>query len=452
MTSPAAKRPSRNSSASYDDILARLASLHPKRIDLTLDRMRRILDRLDHPETRIPPVIHVAGTNGKGSTVAFLRAILEAAGLCVHVYTSPHLVRFNERFRLGRAGGGALVTDDQLRAALDHCERVNAGEAITIFEIETAAAFCLFAEYPADVVILEVGLGGRLDATNVIDAPLASVITPIGMDHIEFLGDTLAKIATEKAGIVKKDVPVICAEQPPEAEAVIEQVAKRARAPLHAANQQWHVTVEHGRLVYSDERGLLDLSAPRLFGRHQFDNAGLAIATLRAIESLKIEPDAFEQGIARAEWPARMQRLTSGALVDAAPQGSEVWLDGGHNPDGGRVIAAALGDLEERVPRPLVVIAGMMGNKDAAGFLANFAGQTRHIIAVTIPDQDNAMAPDVLADAARQLGMRVETAASVEAALRAIAKLAYDVPPRILVTGSLYLAGHVLSENGTLPA
>lgn len=451
MTSPAAKDPSRNSSPSYDDILARLASLHPKRIDLTLDRMWHILERLDHPEKRIPPVIHVAGTNGKGSTVAFLRAILEAAGLRVHVYTSPHLVRFNERFRLGQVGGGVLVTDDQLRAALDHCERINAGESITIFEIETAAAFCLFAEHPADVTLLEVGLGGRLDATNVIDAPLASVITPVGMDHIEFLGDTLAKIAAEKAGIIKKGVPVVCAEQPAEAEAAIEQAAKKARAPLHAATQDWHVNVEHGRLVYSDERGLLDLSAPRLFGRHQFDNAGLAIATLRAIESLKIEPAAFEQGIARAEWPARMQRLTSGRLVDAAPKEAEVWLDGGHNADGGRVVAAALGDLEERVSRPLVVIAGMMGNKDAGGFLANFAGQTRHIIAVKIPDQDNAMPPDVLADAARRLGMRVETAASVEAALQALAKLAYEVPPRILITGSLYLAGHVLSENGTLP-
>ena len=450
MTLPAAN-PSKSSSPSYDDILARLASLHPKRIDLTLDRMWRILERLDHPERRIPPVIHIAGTNGKGSTVAFLRAILEAAGLRVHVYTSPHLVRFNERFRLGKVGGGVLVTDDQLRAALDHCERANGGEPITIFEIETAAAFHLFAEHPADVVLLEVGLGGRLDATNVIDQPLASVITPIGMDHIEFLGETLAKIAAEKAGIIKKGVPVVCAEQLPEAIAVIEQIAKRARAPLHAATEGWHVNVEHGRLVYSDERGLLDLSAPRLFGRHQFDNAGLAIATLRTIDSLKLEPSAFEQGIARAEWPARMQRLTSGALVAAAPHESEIWLDGGHNPDGGRVVAAALGDLEERVSRPLVVIAGMMGNKDAGGFLANFSGLTRHIIAVTIPDQDNAMAPDVLADAARQLGMRVETAVSVEAALRAVAKLAYEVPPRILITGSLYLAGHVLAENGTLP-
>jgi dihydrofolate synthase/folylpolyglutamate synthase len=434
-----------------DDILGRLAVLHPKRIDLTLDRMLRILDALDHPERKLPPVIHVAGTNGKGSTVAFLRAMLEAAGLRVHVYTSPHLVRFNERFRLGKVGGGVLATDEQLRVALDRCERANGGVPITIFEMETAAAFCLFADHPADVLLLEVGLGGRLDATNVIDKPVASVITPIGMDHPEFLGDTLAKIAGEKAGIIKKGVPVVCAEQPAEAEIVIETVAKKLRAPLHAATQDWHVSIERGRLVYQDERGLLDLSAPRLFGRHQFGNAGLAIATLRAIEEFKIDQAAFEQGIARAEWPARMQRLVSGALVAQAPKDSEVWLDGGHNADGGRVVAAALGDLEERVSRPLVIVTGMMGNKDAGGFLANFAGLTRHIIAVPIPDQDNAMAPDALADAARRLGMRVEIAESVEAALRRIAALAYEVPPRILITGSLYLAGHVLAENGTLP-
>lgn len=439
--------PATGPAPSYNDILARLASLHPKRIDLTLERMWRILEKLDHPERKIPPVIHVAGTNGKGSTVAFLRAILEAAGLRVHVYTSPHLVRFNERFRIA----GTLVSDDELRSALDHCERVNGGEPITIFEIETAAAFQLFAKHPADVTLLEVGLGGRLDATNVIEKPLACVITPIGMDHIEFLGDTLIKIATEKAGIIKKTVPVIFSEQSAEATAVIEQTAKKLRAPLHAMTQDWHVNVERGRLVYQDELGLLDLAAPRLFGRHQFDNAGLAIAALRAVDAFRIEPSAFEQGIACAEWPARMQRLTAGSLVNAAPPDSEIWLDGGHNPDGGRVVAAALGDLEERVSRPLVVIAGMMGNKDAAGFLANFAGLTRHIIAVGIPDQDNAMAPDVLAEAARDLGMRVETASSVKAALQAIGKLSYELPPRILITGSLYLAGHVLAENGTLP-
>ncbi|MBY0381802.1 MAG: bifunctional folylpolyglutamate synthase/dihydrofolate synthase [Xanthobacteraceae bacterium] len=413
--------------------------------------MHRILAALDNPQQKLPPVIHVAGTNGKGSTVAFLRAILEAAGLRVHVYTSPHLVRINERFRLGKIGGGILASAAQLEDAFALCERANKGEPITLFEIETAAAFVLFAQNPADVLLLEVGLGGRLDATNVIDRPLASVITPIGMDHPEFLGDTLTKIAGEKAGIIKQSVPVICAEQTPEAQTVIEQVARKMRAPLSSATQEWHVHTEHGRLVFQDDRGLLDITAPRLFGRHQFENAGLAIATLRAIESIKIDASAFEAGIARAEWPARMQRLTSGTLFDFAPKGAELWLDGGHNADGGRVAASALADLGERMERPVVLVVGMMGNKDAHAFLANFAGLTRHVIAVPIPDNDNAMLPDALADAVRSLGLRVDAAPSVEAALMAISTLVYEVPPRILITGSLYLAGYVLGVNGTLP-
>jgi dihydrofolate synthase / folylpolyglutamate synthase len=434
-----------------DELIARLSALHPKRIDLGLERMQRLLERLDHPERKLPPVIHIAGTNGKGSTLAYLRAILEAAGLRIHAYTSPYLVRINESFRLGRMGGGVLVGDDELQSALAHCERINAGEPLTFFEAKTAAAFYLFAQHPADVLLLEVGLGGRLDSTNVIEAPLATVIAPISMDHTEFLGDTLTSIAGEKAAIIKRGVPVITAEQPVEAMTVIEAQANRMRAPLHAAGEGWHVGVERGRLVYQDDRGLMDLAAPKLFGRHQFDNAGLAIATLRAIETLNIPSAAFEAGIVNAEWPARMQRLSSGALLEQAPRGCEIWLDGGHNAEGGRVVAAALGDLEERVSRPLVVIAGMMANKDAGAFLANFAGLTRHIIAVEIPHQDNAMPPDWLADAARSLGMRVEIAEGVEAALRALKRLAYDVPPRILITGSLYLAGHVLSLNGTPP-
>jgi dihydrofolate synthase / folylpolyglutamate synthase len=434
-----------------DELIARLMLLHPRRIDLTLERVHRLLERLDHPEQKLPGVIHVAGTNGKGSTVAYLRAILEAGGLGVHAYTSPYLVRINECFRLGRPGGGRLVCDDELRAALERCERANAGAPITFFEIKTAAAFCLFAEHPADVLLLEVGLGGRLDATNVVDAPLASVITPVSMDHTDYLGDTLTAIAGEKAAIIKRGVPVVCAEQTSEAMAVIEAQARRLHASIHAANQQWHVGVERGRLVYQDDHGLMDLAAPKLFGRHQFDNAGLAIATLRAINQLKVAQAAFEAGIVNAEWPARMQRLTSGALTALGPPGCEIWLDGGHNAEGGRVVAVALGDLEERVSRPLVVIAGMMANKDAHGFLANFAGLTRHIIAVPIPGRDNAMPPETFAAAVRALNMRVEIAGTVEAALTSIARLAYEVPPRILITGSLYLAGHVLAINGTLP-
>jgi len=447
VNAPAARSP-----GALDELIARLSALHPNRIDLSLDRMHRLLEKLDHPERKLPPVIHVAGTNGKGSTVAYLRAMLQAAGLRVHAYTSPYLVRINECFRLGRAGGGVLVSDEALAAALAHCERANAGEPLTFFEAKTAAAFCLFADHPADVLLLEVGLGGRLDSTNVIEAPLASVITPISMDHTEFLGDSLAAIAGEKAAIIKRGVPAISAEQPREAMAVIEQQARRMRSPLFAAGEGWHVNVERGRLVYQDDRGLLDLAAPRLFGQHQFDNAGLAVATLRAIGKLRISNSAFECGIVNAEWPARMQRISCGPLIEWGPPGGEIWLDGGHNAEGGRVVAAALGDLEERVSRPLVVIAGMMANKDAAGFLANFAGLTRHIMAVAIPDQANAMPPARLADAARALGMRVEIAAGIEPALRTLTGLAYEVSPRILITGSLYLAGHVLALNGTPPS
>jgi len=431
-------------------LLSRLSLLHPRTIDLSLDRVERLLAGLDHPERRLPPVIHVAGTNGKGSVIAFLRAILEAAGLRVHAYTSPWLVRINESIRLGRTGGGRLVEDDELRDALLACERVNAAAPITRFEIETVAAFLLFAQHPADVLLLETGLGGRLDATNVITAPVSCVLTPIGMDHTEFLGPTLAAIAAEKAGIIKLGVPVVCAEQRPEALAVIEAQARRMRAPLHVMGEDWHVGVENGRLVYQDERGLLDLAVPKLFGRHQVFNAGLAIATLRGLDRFRVDHAAFEAGIAGAQWPARMQRLTSGPLLQEAPQEAEVWLDGGHNADGGRVAAAALGDLEERVPRPLVLIIGMMGNKDPDAFLANFAGLTRHIIAVPIRDRDGAMPVERLVEAVRRLGMRGEAAESVPAALRALSQLAYDeVPPRILITGSLYLAGQVLAANGT---
>ena len=301
-----------------DAILARLLALHPKRIDLSLDRMWRILEALGHPERRLPPVIHVAGTNGKGSTVAFMRAMLEAAGKSTHVYTSPNLVRINERFRLGRPGtggaGGVLVDDDELAAALAECERANGDRPITVFEIETAAGLLLFSRHPADVLLLEVGLGGRLDATNVIERPLASVITPVSMDHVDFLGDTLEKIATEKAAILRRGVPAVIARQTEGPLSVIAARAEEVGAPLFVAGQDWVATEERGRLVYQDTDGLLDLPPPRLFGRHQFDNAGTAIAALRAAD-LKLPPHAFETGIVAADWPARMQRLATGHLL-----------------------------------------------------------------------------------------------------------------------------------------
>lgn len=429
-----------------DDIVARLQALHPKLIDLTLDRISRMLAQLGHPERRLPPVIHVAGTNGKGSVIAFMRAMLEAAGKRAHVYTSPHLVRFNERFRLG----GRLVSDEELQDALAECERVNAGAPLTLFEITTAAGLLLFSRHPADVLLLEVGLGGRLDATNVIERPLATVITPISLDHAEYLGDSLDQVAAEKAGIIKERVPVIVGVQPRDALSVIERRAARLDAPLRIAGEDWTAGEEHGRLVFQDEERLLDLPAPKLYGRHQFDNAGLAVATLRALPSLTPPAAAFEAGVLNAEWPARMQRLTAGPLVLRAPQGGELWLDGGHNPDGGRAIAAALADLEERVSRPLVLIVGMLASKDCAGFLRNFAGLTRRIIAVPIADQKNALSPDEVADAARSVGIPAMTRGSIKAALDAAEMLALDPPPRILITGSLYLAGEVLKENGAL--
>ncbi|MDP2411208.1 MAG: folylpolyglutamate synthase/dihydrofolate synthase family protein [Pseudolabrys sp.] len=434
-----------------DSIVARLTALHPKRIDLSLDRLQRLLAALDHPERKLPPVIHVAGTNGKGSTIAFLRAILEAAGQRVHVYTSPHLVRFNERFRLGAFGEGRLAGDDELMAALEQCERANAGAPITVFEITTAAGFLLFAQYPADVLLLEVGLGGRLDATNVIDDPLATIITRISIDHTDFLGDSLEKIAAEKAGILKRGVPAIVASQPRDALAVIERQAARLNAPLTIAGEDWTATEERGRLVYQDEAGLLDLPAPKLYGRHQFENAGLAISALRALPLFRIPPAAFEAGMVKADWPARLHRLAAGALVDLVPEGSELWLDGGHNPDGGRAIAAALADLEERVSRPLVLIVGMIASKDVDGFLRNFTGLARRLIAVPVPSADKGVPAEAVAEAARALDLPAVARGNLTEALDAVRKLDLDPPPRILITGSLYLAGDVLRENGTLP-
>jgi dihydrofolate synthase / folylpolyglutamate synthase len=434
-----------------DAIVARLNALHPKRIDLSLDRVQRLLAALDHPERKLPPVIHVAGTNGKGSTIAFLRAILEAAGQRVHVYSSPHLVRFNERFRIGELGEGRLVSDDELAAALEECERVNAGAPITVFEITTAVGLLLFARHPADVLLMEVGLGGRLDATNVLDKPLATVVTPISIDHTDFLGDTLVKIAAEKAGIFKHGVPALVAAQSRDVLAVLERQAARLSAPMKIAGEDWTATEERGRLVYQDEAGLLDLPAPKLYGRHQFENAGLAIAALRMIPLFKISSAAFEAGLVKADWPARMHRLGHGRLAGLVPAGSELWLDGGHNPDGGRAIAAALADLEERVPRPLVLIVGMLASKDCEGFLRNFTGLARRVIAVPLPGADKGLSAEAVADAARAIGLAATSRDNLDEALDAVRKLDLDPAPRILITGSLYLAGDVLRENGTLP-
>lgn len=424
-----------------DAILTRLLSLHPKIIDLSLGRTERLLEKLGHPERKLPPVIHVAGTNGKGSTVAYLRHIMEAAGLKVHAYTSPHLVRFHERIRVA----GELISEADLTALLAECETVNGGEPITFFEITTAAAFLAFSRTPADYLILEVGLGGRLDATNVVD-PALSVITTIDYDHQQYLGDTLTLIAGEKAGILKRGRPAVIGVQPDEARAAIERAGEKVRAELHIAGQDWQAYEQHGRLVFQDEGGLLDLTLPQLKGRHQIDNAGNAIAAIRLLNDPRITDRHIAEGLKATAWPARMQRLGQGVLSALVPADAELWLDGGHNPSAGRVLAQAFSELNERHSRPLVLVWGMLNTKDVGSFIGCFAGIVARVVTITIPEEENAVAAEALAEAARAHGLAAETAVSLEAALK---QASLTVPaPRILICGSLYLAGRVLAAHG----
>lgn len=432
--------------SSADKVLARLGALHPKRIDLSLGRLNRLLSALGNPEKKLPPVIHVGGTNGKGSTVAFLRAMIEAAGKTTHVYTSPHLVHFNERIRLA----GRIVSDDALAVSLEETERANAGGEITFFEITTAAALLLFSRHAADVLLLEVGLGGRLDATNVVEHPLATVITPVSIDHVEYLGPSVENIASEKAGIFKRGSPAVIAQQSGEALRVLERAARKAGAPLFISGEQWHAHEEGGRLVYSDENGLLDLPRPRLFGRHQIENAGTAVATLRAIPSLVIPQSAMEAGLQKADWPARMQNLSGGKLAAILPAGAELWLDGGHNAAGADAVAAAIGEMEERVPRPLVLIAGMLNTKSADDFLLRFSGIARHVFGVSPPGEASRPSSEIVA-AAQAAGIEAEAAHGFLDALDRVNELNLPAPPRVLITGSLYLAGEVLAANETPP-
>jgi len=436
-----------------DLILERLAALHPRKIDLSLDRMNRILERLDNPHLKLPPVVHVAGTNGKGSTAAYLRAMHEAAGYGVHVYTSPHLVRFHERVRLaqpdGKGGyaGSDFVAEAELATALEECEEANGGAPITIFEITTAAAFLIFSRHPADILLLEVGLGGRLDATNVIDDPVATVITPISMDHAAYLGDTIELIAAEKAGIIKTGVPCIVSAQEREVETVIERAAARLRAPLSISGQDWHASEERGRFVYQDEHGLMDLPLPKLVGRHQLENAGAAIATLRHLDT-DVDETAVTAGLQTVEWPARLQPIRQGPIADLAPEGADIWLDGGHNPAAAEVLGSALAELEDRNPRPLYLVAGMLTSKDASGFFRPFEGLVREVITVPIPEVDASFEAIDLAEDAARAGLMARASASIEDALQS---LPGDEPARILICGSLYLAGHVLKIQETVP-
>jgi dihydrofolate synthase/folylpolyglutamate synthase len=431
-------------------ILDRLLALHPKEIDLSLGRMYRLLKALGHPERHLPPVIHVAGTNGKGSVTATMRAILEASGKRCHVYTSPHLVAFNERIRLGT--DGRFVSDPVLYEALHRCEEANGGEEITFFEITTAAAFLLFAEHPADVLLLEVGLGGRLDATNVIDRPLATVITPVSMDHEKFLGDDLSVIAAEKAGIIKPGVPVICAAQEDSAMATIARHAARNKAPFEVFGQDFTAQEDQGRMAYQDEDELIDLPLPVLGGRHQYANAAVAIAALKAAGMLP-DGDTIAHGLKTVNWPGRLQPITSGALHDLCPEGSEVWVDGGHNPGAGISIAQFMGEQEERAPRPLYLVSGMLTTKDPIGFFRPFHGLARHVATVPITTTTTARTPEDLADLARCAGLEATPFQSLDAALADVAACAAKdgEPPRILICGSLYLAGEVLARSGLAP-
>ncbi|HUH85968.1 MAG TPA: folylpolyglutamate synthase/dihydrofolate synthase family protein [Stellaceae bacterium] len=424
-----------------EQILERLLLLHPQLIDLSLERVRRLLNALGDPQDALPPVIHVAGTNGKGSTIAFLRAMLEASDYRVHVYTQPHLIRFNERIRLA----GRLIEDELLIALLEECERVNGGAAITHFEITTAAAFLAFARVPADIVLLETGLGGRFDATNVIARPGATVITPISLDHQHFLGDTVAAIAGEKAGIFKPSCPAVLAPQSAEAAAVLEARAEALGAPLFRNGAEWRVAPDAGGLRYEGRRWPeLALPPPGLLGRHQYDNAGAALAALDRVDAFALPAAALAQGLRSVDWPARLQRLTRGPLAERLPPDWELWLDGAHNQGGGAVLAAVAEGWREM---PLHLIFGMRRNHDPRALLLPLAPFVASLTAVAIPGEAHALTAEEIALAATEVGISAvvqeSLAAAVEGATAAIAG-----PARILICGSLYLAGRVLQENG----
>ena len=425
---------------SADPILDRLKILHPKAIDLSLDRVRRLMADLGDPQDRLPPAIVVGGTNGKGSTVAILRAILEAAGRRVHVYTSPHLVRFNERIRLA----GAPIDEAALAVILEEVEATNANQPITFFEVTTAAAFLAFARTPADIVLLEVGMGGRLDATNIVPHPAATAIAPVSLDHTQYLGDSLAKIAGEKAGILKQGVIAAIGRQPPEAGEAIAARAAEIGAPLYRHGVEWSVTPTAGGFRYEGKHRL-DLPPPALAGRHQFDNVGLALAVLDHLPALAIDEVSIRTGLARIDWPARLQRLTHGPLVAAPPAGWTIFLDGGHNDAAAEVLARWASDTRD--DRPLDIVIGMLTTKDPESFLRYLAPHARRARAVTVPNEPLSYAPETIVAAARASGVAAAPATSVEAAIVSLA--AEDASPaRVLICGSLYLAGAVLQENG----
>ncbi len=432
----------------------KLLELHPKGFDLSLERITRLLEILGNPQDKLPRVIHVAGTNGKGSVTAFCRALLEAGGYSVHVHTSPHLVNWHERYRMGVKGGrGELVEDAVFADAVRRVAEANAGQKITVFEILTAVTFLLFSEHPADAAVIEVGLGGRFDATNVISDPAVSVIMPISLDHQPYLGDRVELIAAEKAGIMKPKHPVVIGQQPYDAALeVLMSTAERLHCPTAVYGQDFMAHEEYGRLVYQDEFGLADLPLPRLPGRHQYANAAAAIRAVKAAGFVVTEA-MMEKALGSVEWAGRLQRLTDGRLMAHAPAGAEIWVDGGHNPGAGEVIAEAMANFEEKQPRPLYLITGMINTKDPVGYFKAFAGLAEKVFCVPIRGSDAMIDPVILANAAYDAGLVAEPISTVGEALDAIKEILDPAkpPPRILVGGSLYLVGDVLSDNGTPP-
>jgi len=435
-------RPDYDALRASDVTIARLRAHHPPLIDLSTGRVKRLLAALGHPERRMGPVIHVAGTNGKGSTCAYLRAIGEAAGLKAHVTASPHLVRFAERIRIA----GKIISDAELSQRIDEVEAANAGEPISFFEITQALAFHAFAQDPADLVVVEVGLGGRFDGTNVFDAPAVTVITPVDYDHLETLGPELSKIAWEKAGIIRAGRPVIVARQPDEALGPIEREAETLGAPMTLMGRDFDAYEQAGRLVVQMGDRLLDLPAPSLFGAHQFSNAGMAVAAILAFGDARIDEAAIARGVAGAVWPGRFQPLTKGPLAARArARGADLWLDGAHNPHAGGALAESLGRLAARDGRPVVLIVGMLGRKDASGFFPHFRALAPRVF-TTAFESPNATPPADLAAAATAAGLEATSADGVEAALdQALA--APGPPPHVMICGSLHFVGDVLAMS-----
>ena len=420
-------------------------ALHPRVITLGLERIERLLKRLGSPEKKLPPLVHVAGTNGKGSLVAYLRAMAEAAGYRVHVYTSPHLVRFNERIRIA----GRLIEDDELSELLTECEEANGEEPISFFDITTALAYLAFSRVPADIGIIEVGMGGRFDSTNVIE-PAVSAITPVGYDHTGFLGDKLEGIAWEKAGIIKRAVPAVIGRQREVSAKVIEDEAAKLTAPLFRMGREWQVTPTSSGFRYESDLQTLDLPAPALVGAHQLDNAATAMACVERLRAAKFQIDdgAVRTGLASVEWPARLQKLTRGPLPDSLPPGCELWLDGGHNEDCGLALARGASDwAKEPAPLPLYLIFGMLTTTDASGFLRPLARHAKAARAVPFPEGHSAYTPAEACEKAAEVGLDCVPANDIGAALEDLLAT-QPAPMRVLICGSLYLAGAVLARNG----